>query len=107
LAIGMAMVKQHGRAMTEHQHSLHPIRLGLSLGTFLIIAYVACLALSLVVPDRGLHQVWLQLYPGFSWTLRGVLLGLVESFVYGFFGGLIFALIYNAFNIVDDRHQVT
>ncbi len=93
--------------MTEHQHALHPIRLGLSLGTFVVVVYVACLALALVVPDGGLHQVWLQFYPGFSWTLAGILLGLLESFVYGFFGGLIFAPIYNAFNVVDGRRRAT
>jgi hypothetical protein len=89
--------------MTEQMHTLHPLRLGLSLGTFTVIAYFACLALALVFPDRGLHQAWLQFYPGFSWTLPGMLLGLVESFAYGFFSGIVFAPIYNAFNIVPSR----
>ena len=89
--------------MTDQKRCLRPLRLGLSIGTFLIIAYVACLALALVVPDRGLHQPWLQFYPGFAWTWKGILLGLVESFAYGFFTGVVFAPIYNMFNVEGSR----
>ena len=89
--------------MTEEIHHLHPIRLGLSIGIFLMIAYVACLALALIVPDRGLHQPWLQFYPGFSWTPVGVLLGFVESFSYGLFIGVVFGPIYNALNVAGTR----
>jgi hypothetical protein len=77
---------------------LRPIPLALSLGSFLVVAYLACLALALIVPDRGLHTPWLQFYPGFAWTLPGILIGLIESFVYGFVSGLVFAPIFNFFN---------
>jgi hypothetical protein len=83
--------------MTETHHALRPLQLGLSLGTFLTVAFLACLALVLVVPDRTLHQPWLQFFVGFSWTWQGILLGLVESFVYGLVSGLVFAPIYNFF----------
>jgi hypothetical protein len=73
------------------------VQLGLSLGSFLVVGYLACLALALIVPDRGLHQPWLQFYPGFAWTAPGMLLGLAESFIYGFISGLIFAPIFNFF----------
>ena len=89
--------------MSEQTHYLRPMRLGLSIGTFLIIAYIGCLALALVVPDRGLHQPWLQFLPGFTWTLTGILLGLVLSFTYGFFSGVIFAPIYNVFKAEGTR----
>jgi len=89
--------------MNEHTHYLRPIRLGLSIGTFLIVAYVACLALAFVVPDRGLHQPWLQFLPGFTWTWPGILLGVVESFGYGFLTGVVFAPIYNVFNVEGSR----
>ena len=89
--------------MTDQVHYLRPIRLGLSIGTFLIIAYVGCLALAFIVPDRGLHQPWLQFLPGFAWTAAGILLGLVESFGYGFITGVIFAPIYNVFNVEATR----
>ena len=85
-------------AMIGRSNSLRPFRLGLSLGTFFVVAYLACLASALIVPDRALHQVWLQFLPGFSWTLPGMLIGLVEAFVYGLFSGIVFGPIYNVFN---------
>jgi len=90
--------------MIGRSNSLRPFRLGLSLGTFFVVAYLACLASALIVPDRALdqdralHQVWLQFHPGFSWTLPGMLIGLVEAFVYGLFSGIVFGPIYNVFN---------
>ncbi len=83
--------------MKKGSHCLRPVQLGLSLGSFLVVGYLACLALALIVPDRGLHQPWLQFYPGFAWTAPGMLLGLAESFIYGFVSGLIFAPIFNFF----------
>ncbi len=85
--------------MNERFISFRPVQLGLSLGTFLVVGYLACLALAIVVPDRGLHQAWLQFYPGFAWTPLGMLIGLVESFVYGLVAGLVFAPIANFFGV--------
>ena len=48
----------------------------------------------------GLHQAWLQFYPGFAWTPLGMLIGVVEAFVYGLVAGLVFAPIANFFEIV-------
>lgn len=89
--------------MTEQIYRLNPIRLGLSVGTFLIVAYLACLALARVFPDRGLHQPWLQFLPGFTWTVKGIVLGLVESFAYGFFTGVVFGPIYNMYDVAGSR----
>jgi hypothetical protein len=89
--------------MTDQKHYLHPIRLGLSIGTFLLIAYFGCLLLALLVPDRGLHQPWLQFLAGFTWTWQGILLGIVEAFGYGFFTGVIFAPIFNVYNVEGSR----
>lgn len=84
--------------MSTEYRALRAIPLGLSLATFLAISYLACLALALVVPDRGLHGPWLQFFVGFSWTWQGIAIGLVESLAYGFFAGVVFAPIYNYFN---------
>ena len=83
--------------MKQQPNLLSPLRLGLSLGTFLIIAFLGCLAFSFVVTDRSLHQPWLQFFLGFSWTAPGILLGLAEAFLYGFLSGGVFAPIYNAY----------
>jgi hypothetical protein len=85
--------------MNEHSIFLRPLQLGLSLGTSIFVFYLACLALSIIVPDRGLHQAWLQFYPGFAWTPLGMLIGAVEGFVYGLVAGLVFAPIANFFGI--------
>jgi hypothetical protein len=84
--------------MNTESCSLRSIPLAFSLGTFLVVAYLACLALALVVPDRGLHAAWLQFFPGFTWTWQGILIGLAESFVYGWVSGVVFAPIFNFFN---------
>jgi len=84
--------------MTAESHALRAIPLALSLATFLTIIYVACLALAVIIPDRALHAPWLQFFSGFSWTWLGITIGLVESFIYGFIAGLVFAPVYNFFN---------
>lgn len=84
--------------MTDAVRPLRAVPLALSLATFLALAYLACLALALVVPDRGLHAAWLQFYPGFAWTWSGILIGLVESVIYGFVAGVVFAPIFNFYN---------
>ena len=85
--------------MNEQSISLRPLQLGLSLGTSILVFYLACLALAIIVPDRGMHQAWLQLFAGFAWTPLGMLIGAVESFVYGLATGLVFAPIANFFGV--------
>ena len=85
--------------MNEHSFYLRPLQLGLSLGTFLVVGYLACVARSIIVPDRGLHQAWLQFFAGFAWTPLGMLIGVVEAFIYGLVAGLVFAPIANLFGI--------
>lgn len=84
--------------MTTEFRALRAIPLALSLATFLAIIFLACLALGLIIPDRGLHAPWLQFFAGFSWTWLGITIGLVESIIYGFVAGVVFAPIYNFFN---------
>jgi hypothetical protein len=84
--------------MSADTRVVRPLALALSLATFLAIIYLACLALGLIVPDRGLPAPWLQFFAGFSWTWQGIAIGLVESLVYGFVAGFVFAPIYNFFN---------
>ena len=86
--------------MNEHSISLRPLQLGLTLGTSLFLFYLACLALSILVPDRGMHQAWLQFYVGFAWTPVGMVIGAAEAFVYGLVAGFVFAPIANFFGII-------
>jgi hypothetical protein len=70
--------------------------LGMSLELFLVISFTLCVLLGLVVPNWGLHQPWLQFFPGFVWlTWPSFFLGLVESFAYGWYVALIFGPLFN------------
>ena len=71
---------------------------GMSLGTFLAITYVLCVGFDLLFPGQAMYQTWLRLLPGFSWlTWTSFLLGLVESFAYGWYIALIFGPLFNFF----------
>ena len=69
-----------------------------SLGIFTAISFVLCVIYGLIVP-QSLHayQFLEAVLPAFKWlTLRwGFCLGLVESFLYGVYAGLVFVPIYN------------
>jgi hypothetical protein len=75
------------------------IPMGLSLGSLLVITYVLCVLFGILVSDRGMHQLLAQLLPGFTWiTWPSFFLGLVWSFVYGWYVAVVFAPLYNFFN---------
>ncbi len=81
----------------EHLHV--PITpLGLSLGSFFAISFLGCILLGLIVPDADMHRPWLQFFPGFEWlTLRGVVLGLVWTQVYGWWTAIVLGCLFNFF----------
>lgn len=68
-----------------------------SLGIFCAISFVVCVIYGLVVPT-SLHSVEMleALLPAFKWlTFGGFVLGLIESFLYGAYAGLVYVPIYN------------
>ena len=70
-----------------------------SLGVFTAISFVLCVIYGLIVPP-SLHMASAleAVLPAFKWlTFPGFLLGLVESFLYGVYAGLVFGPIHNAF----------
>jgi hypothetical protein len=73
---------------------------GFSVGTFLSITYVLCVAYDLIFPQYAMYEVWMKLLPGFKWlTWWSFFLGLVETFLYGIYAGLVFTPLYNLFNM--------
>ncbi|MEO8505789.1 MAG: DUF5676 family membrane protein [Acidobacteriota bacterium] len=69
-----------------------------SLGIFAAISFVLCVVYGLIVPP-SLHmaQTLEAVLPAFKWlTLPGFFLGLLESFLYGAYAGLVFVPIHNA-----------
>lgn len=71
---------------------------GLAMGCFLAVTYSLCVAYDLLFHER-MYEAWLRLLPGFAWiTWPSFLLGLVESFLYGLYFGLVFVPLYNLFH---------
>ena len=68
-----------------------------SLGMWSAVTFVVCVLYGLIVPEN-LHMTTFlgQVLPAFKWlTWRGFLLGLIESFLYGVYAGLVYVPIYN------------
>jgi hypothetical protein len=68
-----------------------------SLGIFTAISFVLCVIYGLIVPATLHMAPFLEMVlPAFKWlTLGGFCLGLIESFLYGVYAGLVFVPIYN------------
>jgi len=72
-----------------------------SAGLFLAVSYLLCVLYGLVVPERlhGMKAFLEAVLPAFQWlNFGGFLLGLVESFLYGAYTGIVFVPIYNFIN---------
>lgn len=78
---------------------LHWKPVGLALGSFLALSFVLCVIWDLLIPGQAMYQSWMQLLPGFIWLTWGsFFLGLVESFLYGIYVGVVFVPLYNFFS---------
>ena len=69
-----------------------------SLGIFAAISFMLCVIYGVVVPP-ALHMVSAleAVLPAFKWlTFGGFVVGLLESFLYGAYAGLVFVPIHNA-----------
>ena len=75
------------------------VTLGLSLSLFFVISYAICIAGYLLLPGFPVQHAALSIFlPGFellSW--RSFCLGLVESFLWGWYIALVFGSLYNFF----------
>lgn len=72
----------------------------LSLGCFLAISFSLCVLGGVLLPGLPIKHVILEaLLPGFVWISPGAfVLGLTESFLFGAYSGLLFALLHNLFS---------
>ena len=68
-----------------------------SLGLFAAISFVLCVIYGLIVPPTLHMASFLEsVLPAFTWlTAGGFVLGLLESFLYGVYAGLVFVPIHN------------
>ena len=68
-----------------------------SLALWTSFSFVFCVAFAMLTPSSlSMHALLLQVLPGFEWySWRGFLVGLIESFLYGAYAGLVYVPIYN------------
>ncbi len=73
---------------------------GLAAGTFLSITYVLCVGYDLLFPQYAMYGIWIKLLPGFKWlSWWSFFIGLIETFFYGIYFGLVFVPLYNFFHL--------
>jgi hypothetical protein len=66
---------------------------------FVALLYLVCAVFQPVFPSWPMYAAgfWEAMFPGFSWTVPGVLLGLIEAVVYAAAGSALYVWIYNFF----------
>ena len=69
-----------------------------AMGCFLAISYVFCVAYDLVF-EENMYEGWRALIPGFTWiNWLSFFRGLIVSFGFGFYFGMVFTPLYNYFS---------
>ncbi len=70
-----------------------------SLAVFTAISYLFCILYGLITPESiHMHPFLEAVLPGFKWlSVGGFFLGLIESFLWGAYIGLVYTPIYNFF----------
>jgi len=79
-----------------------------ALATTTAISFVVCVAYGLATPETlHMHAFLEQVLPGFKWlTLQGFVIGLIESFLYGVYAGMVYVPVYNSFARRFDRRSI-
>ena len=86
------------------KHSLSLVAFGHATSLFLAITFVLCVGFDLVFPHMAMYRSWQALLPGFTWiSWSSFLLGLVESYGYGWYAALIWVPLYNVLTARDAR----
>ena len=79
--------------------SIRIVPIGMALGTLLAVSFLLCVVFGLVFPGATMYQAWLPLLPGVTWiSWSSAVLGLVESFAYGWYIAVIFVPTFNFFS---------
>jgi 2TM family of unknown function (DUF5676) len=88
------------RSNTGEAPSIRIVTLGLSLSVFFVISYMICIAGYLLLPGFPVQHAALSIFlPGFELlTWQSYFLGLIESFVWGWYIALVFGPLYNFFS---------
>jgi 2TM family of unknown function (DUF5676) len=89
----------HEHAETNANRRIPVFSLGMALSLFLAVSYVLCVLGYLLFPGLPIEHSALAIFlPGFTLlSLQSFVIGLVESFAWGWYIALVFAPIYNHF----------
>jgi len=69
---------------------------GHATSALLAITFTLCVAFDLLFPQYAMYSAWQALVPGFEWlSLKSFLLGLAETYAYGWYFALIWVPVYN------------
>lgn len=75
------------------------IAVGHATSLLLAITFVLCVGFDLLFPEYAMYPAWQKLLPGFEWiSWPSFLLGLIESYAYGWYVALIWVPLYNMFS---------
>lgn len=93
------MAADHGVAQHAASRTIPVYALGMALSLFLVITYLICVLGYLLLPALPINHAALTMFlPGFVLlTWPSFFLGLVESFIWGWYVTLIFGPLYNFF----------
>ncbi|NOY66024.1 MAG: hypothetical protein GXP13_01265 [Gammaproteobacteria bacterium] len=62
------------------------------------ISFVLCVGFDFIFPEQAMYQSWQNFLPGFEWiSWKSFLLGIIESYAYGWYVALIWTPLYNFF----------
>ena len=71
---------------------------------FLVTTFALCVGFDFLFPSHAMYQAWQHLLPGFEWiSWKSFLLGLAESYGYGWYATLIWVPLYNVFAARGNR----
>jgi len=75
----------------------------------LSIFFVLCVVFDLLFPNYSMYKGWQMFLPGFEWlSWSSFLLGIIETYLYGWLVSLVWVSIYNFFILrVNNSHPVS
>ena len=80
----------------SHPPRMSAAAVGQALSLFLVITFLLCVVLALASSRPEFHDIWFKMLPGVApLTWASVLLGVVETAVYGWYIALVFVPLYN------------
>lgn len=90
------MTSTHQQGSSQTIHRLPILSLCLSLALFFAFTFTLCVLFDLALPSMAMRTAWMAFLPGFTWlSVPSFVLGLIESFAYGLYVGLVFGSLFN------------